>query len=275
VTTQHPEETGERRVAGWQRALRWAAWLTFLALAVWNSQSVYFSSLEWLALAAAVGVSIWCLAKPLGGPLFEFVEPAHLQGTFVSRTNWGLVVFGAILTSGGAAAAVAIGYDVSTGRATLKDVMVDIGVFTRGWIGELVRGSLYDAELEKTRAYILALLLVPGVLLVWLNLIPFVKRGRSWRVELDRSVSIRRDGVWTPLLEQDHPTVTADGKTFTFACEDGPPLVLPQWRVYSEEFGSRLRSDVSAKFFKQRLTGRGFIVDEGSSARQFVARRTA
>jgi hypothetical protein len=42
--------TRERRVAGWQRALRWVAWLTFLGLAVRDSVkrpgSVYFSPLE-------------------------------------------------------------------------------------------------------------------------------------------------------------------------------------------------------------------------------------
>ena len=38
-----PEDTVERRITWWQRALRWAACLTFLGLAVYNSQSVYFS----------------------------------------------------------------------------------------------------------------------------------------------------------------------------------------------------------------------------------------
>jgi hypothetical protein len=46
---------------------------------------VYFSPLEWLALAAAIGISIWCMAKPLGGP------------------KYGLVLFGGILTVGGVA----------------------------------------------------------------------------------------------------------------------------------------------------------------------------
>ena len=58
------------------------AWLTFLGLAVWNSQSVYFGPLEWLALIAAIAISIWCMAKPLGGPKVELSEPAHLLGDF-------------------------------------------------------------------------------------------------------------------------------------------------------------------------------------------------
>jgi hypothetical protein len=92
------------------------AWLTFLGLAVYNSQSVYFSGKEWLALIAAIGISIWCMAKPLGGPRYELRDPAHLLGAFVSRTNWGLALFGAILTLGGAAGSMAAIYDVSTGR---------------------------------------------------------------------------------------------------------------------------------------------------------------
>jgi hypothetical protein len=60
---QRPEDTVERRITWWQRALGWAAWLTFLGLAVYNSQSVYFSPLKWLALIAAIGISIWCMAK--------------------------------------------------------------------------------------------------------------------------------------------------------------------------------------------------------------------
>lgn len=34
----------------------------FLGLPVWKSQSVAFSGVEWLALAVAVGISIWCMA---------------------------------------------------------------------------------------------------------------------------------------------------------------------------------------------------------------------
>jgi len=37
--SQQHEQTAERRLAGWQRARRWAAWLEFLGLAVWTSKS--------------------------------------------------------------------------------------------------------------------------------------------------------------------------------------------------------------------------------------------
>ena len=188
---QRPEETAERLLTWWQRALRWVAWLTFLGLAVWNSQSVYFGPLEWVALIAAIAISIWCMAKPLGGPKVELSEPAHLLGTFVSRTNWALLLIGALLTVGGVAGAGAAIYDVSTGRATVGDVMKDIAIFIEGWTVEMFVPT-YDAELEKTHAYALFLLVIPGLLLLWFNLIPFFKRGSEFQVHPDGSVSVRR-----------------------------------------------------------------------------------
>jgi hypothetical protein len=272
---QQPLETAERRVAGWQRALRWVAWLTFLGLAVWNSQNVYFSPLEWLALAAAIGISIFCLAKPMGGPKVELTEPEHLIGPFVSRTNWGLVLFGAILTIGGIAASGAIVYDMSTGRASFGDVLTDIGVFIEGWIAELISGGGFDAELEKTHAYALFLLLIPGIPLVWYNLLPFFKRGTEFRVEHDGSVAVRRGAEWPALLEYEYSMVTADGTAIEFApsAEGGQALTFPQQRVFSRECGVRLPSETSAEFFRHRLSGRGFTLAEGANRSSFVARR--
>ncbi|HKP43126.1 hypothetical protein [Mycobacterium sp.] len=274
-TRQQPEETAERRVAGWQRVLRWVAWLTFLGLAAYHSQSVYFSPIEWAALVAAIAISIWCLAKPLGGPKVELTEPTHLLGAFVSRTNWGLVVFGAILTLGGVAGSMAAIYDVATGRATVGSVMHDIGIFIEGWIAELVAGGVYDAELEKTHAYALFLLLIPGLLLVWFNLIPFLQRGNEFRVEQDGSVAVRRGDGWEPLLEYQYSVVTADGTTIDFTPgADGPPAaVLPQDRVFSREYGVRLQSNVSAEFFRRLLAGRGFTIEGAASGSSFIARR--
>jgi hypothetical protein len=255
---QRPEDTVERRITWWQRALRWVAWLTFLGLAVYNTQSVYFSPLEWLALIAAIGISIWCMAKPLGGPKVELSEPGHLIGKFVSQTSWGLTLFGAILTVGGLAGAGAAIYDLSTGRATVGDVFNDIGIFIEGWIAELIAPT-YDAELEKTHAYALFLLLIPGVLLVWYNLIPFFKRGKEFQIHPDGSVSVRRGDSWEPLMEYQYSTVTADGTTIDFTpSADGPPaVVLPQHRVFSREYGVRLPDKVSAEFFRRLLAGRG------------------
>lgn len=273
-TRQQPEQTAERSLTWWQRALRWATWLTFLALAVWNSQSVYFSPLEWVALIAAIAVSIWCLARPIGGPKVELSEPTHLLGAFVSRINWALVIIGALLTIGGVAGAGAAIYDVSTGRATIGDVGKDIAIFVEGWFVELIAPT-YDAELEKTNAYALMFLILPGLLLLWFNLIPLVKRGSEFQVHPDGSVSVRRGDSWEPLLEYQYATVTADGSTIAFTPPpDGPPAVaLPQDRVFSRQYGVRLKSKVSAEFFRRLLAGRGFTLDGDTGGHSFTAVR--
>jgi hypothetical protein len=190
------------------------------------------------------------MAKPLGGPKYELTEPTHLLGPFVSRTSWGLVLLGAILTVGGVGGSMAAIYDVSTGRATV--------------------------ELEKTHAYALFVLLIPGLLLLRINLSPFFKRGSEFQVHIDGSVSVRRADSWDPLMEYQYSTVTADGAIIDFTPPpDGPPAVaLPQGRVFSREYGVRLPAKVSAEFFRGLLAGRGFEVDSTStSSSSFAARR--
>ncbi|MFG1932772.1 hypothetical protein ACGFK1_19330 [Mycobacterium sp. NPDC048908] len=273
--SQRPDDTSERRITWWQRALRWIAWLTFLGLAVYNSQTASFSPLEWLALLAAIGISVWCMAKPLGGPKYELRDPSHLLGGFVSRTSWGLVLFGAIVTLGGVAGSMAAIYDVSTGRATVSEVLTDIAVFVEGWVAEMIAPT-YDAELEKTHAYALFILLIPGLLLLFFNLIPFFKRGMQFQVHPDGAVSVRSGERWAPLLEYEYSTVTADGTTIEFTPPPGGPqgIVLPQDRVYSREYGVRLPAKVSAEFFRRLLAGRGFDVDAASAdSRSFTATR--
>ncbi|WP_319452303.1 MULTISPECIES: hypothetical protein [unclassified Mycobacterium] len=271
---QQPEETSERRLTGWQRAVRWVLWLTFLGVAVWKSQTVYFSGLEWLALAAAIGFSIWCMARPLGGPKVELTKPAHLLGTFVSRTSWGLLLFGTVLTIGGVGGAGAAVYDLATGRATFGEVAHDIAIFIEGWIVETMTRGGFDGELEKTHAYALFLLLIPGLIMVWINLVPLLKRGAEFRVEADGSVMVRLRDSWEPLLEYQYSSVTADGSTIAFAPPpDGPPAVtLPQARVFCRENGARLKPELSAEFFTGLLAVRGFEVAASNSS-SFTARR--
>jgi hypothetical protein len=209
----------------------------------------------------------------LGGPKVELTEPIHLLGAFASRTNWGLVVFGAILTLGGAAGSMVAIYDVSTGRATVGDVMHDVGIFIEGWIAELVAGGIY-AGLEKTHAYALFLLLIPGLLLVWFNLIPFLRRGNEFRVEQDGSVTVRRGHGWEPLPEYQYWVVTADGTIDFTPGADGPAAVaLPQDRVFSREYGVRLPNKVSAEFVRRLLAGRGFTIEGAAAGASFTARR--
>ncbi|MDX1883767.1 hypothetical protein [Mycolicibacterium sp. 120270] len=272
--SQQPPETAERRPAGWQRALRWASWLTFLGLAIRNSQSVSFGALEFLALAVAIGVSIFCVAKPLGGPKVDLSEPAHMRGDFVSRTIWVLVLIGLILTVGGVGATGAIVYDMSTGRASFGDVLHDIAIFVEGWFVEVFMRGFYDAELEKTRAYALFVLLLPGLLMLWYNLIPFFKRGTEFRVEADGSVAVRSGSTWPTLLEYEYANVTADGTAIQFSpAQGGSTLTLAQQRVFSRQYGVRLPAKTSAEFFRRRLQVRGFDVDDGSNKEHFTARR--
>ena len=250
------------------------AWLTFLGLAIWNSQSVSFGPLEFVALFAAIAISVWCMAKPMGGPKVDLSEPTHLLGAFVSRTNWALVIIGVLLTVGGVAGAGAVIYDMSTGRASFGDVLKDIAIFIEGWFAELIVPT-YDAELEKTHAYALFLLILPGLLLLLFNLVPLLKRGSEFQVHPDGSVSVRRHDSWEPLMEYQYTTVTADGNTVEFTPPvDGPPAIrLPQDRVFSREYGVRLKSDVSAEFFRRLLAGRGFEIEGPPAGNSFTARR--
>ena len=88
-------------------------------------------------------------------------------------------------------------------------------------------------------------------------------------------MSVRRGDSWEPLLEYQYTTVTADGTTIDFTPPpDGPPaVVLPQDRVFSREYGVRLKSKVSAEFFRRLLAGRGFAVEGAADSNSFTARR--
>jgi hypothetical protein len=104
---------------------------------------------------------------------------------------------------------------------------------------------------------------------------PFFKRGSEFRVEQDGSVTVRRDDSCEPLLEYQYSVATAAGTTIEFTPpRDGPPaVVLPQGRVFSREYGVRLRSKVSADFFRRLLAGRGFTIEGTASASSFTTRR--
>jgi hypothetical protein len=129
--------------------------------------------------------------------------------------------------------------------------------------------------LEKTHAYALFLLLIPGLMLVWYNLIPLLKRGSEFRVESDGSVMVRRSDSWEPLLEYQYSSTVADGRTIVRTPPtDGPPAVtLPQMRVFCRENGARLKSELSAEFFAELLGRRGFEVAAASSGSRFTAHR--
>lgn len=249
-------------------------WLAFLGMAVHHSQTVRFSGAEWLLLAIAIGFGIWCMARPLGGPKVELTKPEHLLGTFASRISWGLVLIGASLTVGGIAGTGAAFYDLASGRGSFGDVLHDIAIFVQGWIAELVAGYGYDAELERTHAYALFLLLIPCAIMLWLNLIPFLNRGSDFWVEADGSAMFRRGDGWEQLLEYQYSTVSADGTTieFTSPQDDPPVVVLPQARVFCDEDGARLKAELIAEFFTTLLGRRGFEVN-ATGGSSFTARK--
>ncbi|MCV7077014.1 hypothetical protein [Mycobacterium szulgai] len=54
-------------------------------MAIAHSARESFGRVELFALAAAIGVSIWCMAKPLGAPKMEIGEPGEIP--FIKRGN--------------------------------------------------------------------------------------------------------------------------------------------------------------------------------------------
>ena len=85
----------------------------------------------------------------------------------------------------------------------------------------------------------------------------------------------RSDQSTGPQVEGAVSRSTADGTTIDFTPPPyGPPaIVLPQYRVFSREYGARLESKVSAEFFRRLLAGRGFEVEAPASGSSFTARR--
>lgn len=234
--------------------------LTFIGVAIAHSDRQSFGAVEFLALGVALGVSIWCMARPLGGRKLRSTNRrmCALRSCRGRAGAWCCLVSP---TVGGIGATDAIVYDLSPAVRTIREVFSDMGTFVVGWTSEMVTGWSYDAHLEDTHAY--ALFVVPGLLLVRFNLVPFVKRGREFRVEPDSTASVRGPRGWFQLLEYEYSAVTADGTTvrFTAAGDGTPAVVLPQARVFSRETGARLRSGVSAAFFQQRLASGGITVD--------------
>lgn len=119
------------------------------------------------------------------------------------------------------------------------------------------------------------LLLITGLLLLFFNLVPFVKRGTEFQMHPDGSVSVRSADGWEALMEHEYSAVTADGTTIDFTPPpDGPSaIMLPQDRVFSREYGVRLPATVSAEFLRRLLAGRGFAVESAASSSSFTAQR--
>jgi len=166
---------------------------------------------------------------------------------------------------------------MSTGRASFGAVVRDIGVFIEGWFTELFLGGFLRCRTGEGACYALFILLLPGLLLFWYNLMPFFKRGTEFRIEPDGTVALRAGAAWPALVEYEYSAVTADGTTITFRSPQGgaAALVLPQQRVFSREYGVRLPAKTNAEFFRRRLGDRGFELDDAatSAGDRFTARR--
>ncbi|WP_163728253.1 hypothetical protein [Mycobacterium gallinarum] len=82
------------------------------------------------------------------------------------------------------------------------------------------------------------------------------------------------NGRRTPPSDQ-YAGVSADGSAIEFTPPpDGPPPIrLPQDRVFSREYGVRLKSAVSADFFRRLLADRGFEIEGPATGNSFTARR--
>ncbi|MGZ5362951.1 MAG: hypothetical protein ACXWZR_02115 [Mycobacterium sp.] len=112
------------------------------------------------------------------------------------------------------------------------------------------------------------------MLLLWFNLIPLAKRGSEFQVHADGSVSVRRTDSWEPLMAYQYATVTADGNTFEFTPPpDGHRRSTACRPGFSREYGVRLKSKVSAEFFRRLLAGRGFEIEGPATGSSFTASR--
>jgi hypothetical protein len=266
-------------LAGWQCALTWAGWLTWVWLMWRNSANTSVSGLEFLGLVAAITITLLCRKYPQGVPAVFIEKPEQMQGEFESRTNWALVLIGAGILLGGIASTVRIITHLATGFATVKDVLNDIGVFIVEWIHERLSGGTYDGELEKTQAYILCILIIPGLFMALICLTPFFHRGRNFRVHEDGSFSVRKGDAWETVEPLRYVTVTADGTSILFKeSENGAAAVeLPMWRVFSRDRGTEVKSSVLAAWLRRELETQGYAI-EGRTAKgrvetSWIARR--
>jgi hypothetical protein len=273
-----PRADGPRLLAGWQRALLWAVWLGVVAVLWAHTDDGSLSWTEAGVLAAAIAVTVLTCRYAAGGPKVVVKDPARLTGPFASRPSWPWILGSAGVTLGGLAGAVRIGHDLATGFATVGDVLSDIGVFVVEWFKERASSGL-SGDVTRTRMYALVVLLPIGLLMLWYNLLPVLWRGQRFRVEADGGLRVWRSGAWAAVSPRDYATVVADGVTIEFRDGDRelPAVVLPQWRVYSEDLGTRVEAHVLGAAVRRRVEAAGLRVEAPTAGRAaetaWVARR--
>jgi hypothetical protein len=280
VTSKKPDEQ-PKLLAIWQRFFLWAMWLAILALLWRNTSGEGFTFLEFLAMAAGTGITVWMCKHPTGRPKVYIVEAAEMRGRFESRTNWALVILAAHITLLGIAVAGKIVYDLSHGLTTVGGIFEDIAMFFLESLKiTLSRGTAGDVT--NTKLYTLIVALPIGPLMLMVVLVPWTHRGVPFRVEPGDLVEVRRDGKWQMLNVRDFPRVVANALNISFYADDEseePVLQLPLSRVYSAELGTRVKAPVIAGYFRLRLEKEGYSVKprEGrpTTHESWVAQRPA
>ncbi|PTY02931.1 hypothetical protein DB346_07925 [Verrucomicrobia bacterium LW23] len=268
----------EQMVAWWQRLLMWVLWLGFLALAFSNTESGDgFTVMESLLLFAAAGVTIWSYIDPRGGDAIFFESAADLEGEFESRTNWAMMLLGALLTLGGVAGFMRTAFDYFRGFSTLWGILEDMGTFVVKFWLQFVVGVIGVDCTEGSRLYILMVLLLPGGILFLATLIPFLCRGVPYRISADAPAGKEGEGgaqllefwhrgKWLPLAPEHFGKIVADSEEIVFSepTVSTPDAVtevgLPLGRVFSRKLGTRVKPGVLSRFFHKKLVASGYKI---------------
>lgn len=259
-------ENPKRILAGWQKAVLWAAWLGVIALIIKNTDSDSLGGPEFLAIIVATAITVFTCKNPKGPANIVIRKSDEVRGVFESRTNWPMVLLAGALTLFGLAMTVKLSQDLSSGRATWKDVLDDIAHFFIEEIIQRISGGT-SGDVTNTKLYIMAILLPIGLLMIWFTLSPFLHRGRRYRVEEDGGIKVQDGSGWNPLELIEYKSVEADGVDVSFFKDDqkSPTVTLPIGRVYSRDLGTRVETKVLVKFFRDQLEACGFAVEKLSA----------
>lgn len=266
-------------LATWQRSFLWAMWLAVLALLWQNTSGEGFTLVEFLAMAAATGTTVWICKHPMGRPKVYIENPADMRGHFESRTNWALVILAAHITLLGIGVAGKIVCDLNHGLTTVGGIFEDIAMFFIESLKIALSGGA-SGDVTHTKLYTLIIALPIGPFMLMMVLVPWTYRGVPFRIEPGDILEVRRDGKWQILDEHEFSQVVADAITIDFYADAGdktPALSLPLSRVYSCELRTRVKARVIAGYFRLRLEKRGYALKprEGRSsmAESWVALR--
>jgi hypothetical protein len=245
-------------------------WLAILVLLWQNTSGEGFTFIEFLAMAAGTGITVWICKHPMGKPTVYIEEASQMLGRFESRTNWALVILAAHITLLGIGVTGKIVYDLSHRLTTVGGIFEDIAMFFLESL-KILLSSGTSGDVTHTKLYTLIVALPIGPIMLMVVLVPWMHRGLPFRVEPRDMLEVRCDGKWQLLNEREFPHVVANALNINFyadAADDAPTLSLPLSRVYSCELGTRVKAAVIAEYFRLRLEQLGYSVKprEGRSS---------